>query len=237
MYLAHFSGTEFVSFCLISREFCGSREWKDAWLYVCVHLPAHTNWCIFLTYYFSCLSYLIWEEWYLSSRALLKIKKLVFSKIFKRPDQFSSVQFSRSVVSSSLQPHRLQRARPLCPSPSPGVYPNSCPSSRWCNPTISSSVNPFSSRRQSFPASGSFPMSQLFASGDQRMELQLRDSELLKLGSSVSLPLCGFPGSSAGKESGCNAETPVRFLGWEDPLEKGMATHSSILAWRIPWTV
>ena len=94
MYLAHFSGTEFVSFCLISREFCGSREWKDAWLYVCVHLPAHTNWCIFLTYYFSCLSYLIWEEWYLSSRALLKIKKLVFSKIFKRPDQFSSVQFS-----------------------------------------------------------------------------------------------------------------------------------------------
>ena len=80
---------------------------------------------------------------------------------------FSSVQFSHSVVSSSLQPHRLQCARPLCPSPSPGVYPNSCPSSRWCNPTISSSVNPFSSRRQSFPASGSFHMSQFFSSCGQ----------------------------------------------------------------------
>ena len=79
----------------------------------------------------------------------------------------SSVQFSRSIVSNSLRPHGLQHARPPCPSPTPGVYPNSCPLSRWCHPTISSSVVPFFSCPQSFPASGSFQMSQLFASGGQ----------------------------------------------------------------------
>ena len=75
-----------------------------------------------------------------------------------------SVQFSRSVMSNSLQPQGLQHARPHCPSPTPGAYPNSCPSSRWCHPTISSSVVPFSPCRQSFPASGSFQMSQFFTS-------------------------------------------------------------------------
>ena len=80
-----------------------------------------------------------------------------------------SVQFSRSVVSDSLRPHELQHARPPCPSSTPGVYPNLCPSSQWCHPTISSSVVPFSSCPQSFPASGSFPMSQLFTSGGQNI--------------------------------------------------------------------
>ena len=75
--------------------------------------------------------------------------------------QFSSVQFSRSVVSDSLWPHELQHTRPPCPSPTPGVHPNPCPLSRWCHTTISSSVVPFSSCPQSFPASGSFQMSQL----------------------------------------------------------------------------
>ena len=70
-------------------------------------------------------------------------------------------------MSNSLQPHEPQHARPPCPSPTPGVYPNSYPLSRWCHPTISSSVIPFSSCPQSFPASGSFQMSQLFASGGQ----------------------------------------------------------------------
>ena len=79
----------------------------------------------------------------------------------------SSVQFSRSVVSNSLQLHGLQHARPPCSSPTPRIYPNSCPLSWWCHPTISSSVIPFSSCPQSFPASGSFPMSQVFASGGQ----------------------------------------------------------------------
>ena len=81
--------------------------------------------------------------------------------------QFSSVQFSRSVVSDSLRPHELQHARPSCPSPTPGVYTNSSSSSRWCHPAISSSVVPFSSCPQSLPASGSFPMSQLFTWGGQ----------------------------------------------------------------------
>ena len=70
-----------------------------------------------------------------------------------------------SVMSDSLQPHKSQHARPPCPSPTPGVHPNSCPLSRWCHPTISSYVTLFCP--QSFPASGSFPMSQLFASGGQ----------------------------------------------------------------------
>ena len=76
-------------------------------------------------------------------------------------------QFSRSVGSDSLWPHGLQHARPPCPSPTPRAYSNSCPLSRWCHPTISSSVDPFSSCLQSFPASVSFQMSQLFASGGQ----------------------------------------------------------------------
>ena len=70
-----------------------------------------------------------------------------------------SVQFSCSVMSSSFQPHGLQHSRPPCPSPGPGAYSNSCPSNRWCHPTISSSVVPFSSCLPSFPASGSFQMS------------------------------------------------------------------------------
>ena len=78
---------------------------------------------------------------------------------------FSSVQFSHSVVSDALQPHESQHARPPCPSPTPGVYPNSCLSIRWCHPAISSSVVPFSSCPQSLQVSGSFPMSQLFARG------------------------------------------------------------------------
>ena len=92
--------------------------------------------------------------------------------------QFSSVQFSHSVMSSSLWPHRLQHARPPCPSPTPRVYPNSCPLSRWCHPTISSSVIPFSSCPQSSPASGSFQMGQLFASGGQSIGVSASTSVL-----------------------------------------------------------
>ena len=79
----------------------------------------------------------------------------------------SSIQFSRSVVSNSLQPHESQHARSPCPSPTPRVHPNLCASSRWCHPAISSSVIPFSSCPQSFVASGSFPMSQLLTWGGQ----------------------------------------------------------------------
>ena len=90
----------------------------------------------------------------------------------------SSVQFSRSVVSNSLQPHRLQHARPLCPLRTPGVYSNSRPSSQWCHPTISSSVVSFSSCLQFFPASGSLQMSQLFTSGGQNIGVPASKSVL-----------------------------------------------------------
>ena len=91
---------------------------------------------------------------------------------------FSSLQFSRSVVSNSLQPHGLQHARPPCPSPTPRVHSNSCPLSWWYHPTISSSVVPFSSCLQSFPASGSFPISPFFASGGQSIGVSASASVL-----------------------------------------------------------
>ena len=91
---------------------------------------------------------------------------------------FSSVQFSRSVVFDSLRPHGLQHARPPCPSPTPGVYSNSCPLSWWCHATISSSVVPLSSCLQSFPASGSFPMSQFFVSGGRSIGISASTSVL-----------------------------------------------------------
>ena len=90
----------------------------------------------------------------------------------------ASVQFSCSVMSDSLWSHGLQHARPPCPSPAPGVYSNSCPLSRWCHATTSSSVVPFSSRLQSFPASGSFPVSQFFTSGGQSIGVSVSASFL-----------------------------------------------------------
>ena len=89
-----------------------------------------------------------------------------------------SVQFSRSIVSDSLRPHELQNTNPPCPSPTPGVHPNSCALSRWCHPAISSSVIPFSSCPQSLPASESFPMSQLFTWGGQSIGVSASASVL-----------------------------------------------------------
>ena len=89
-------------------------------------------------------------------------------------------QFSRSVMPDSLRPHEPQHARPPRPSPTPGVHPNPCPSSRWCHPAISSSVVPFSSCPQSLPASESFPMSQLFPSGGQSIGVSALASFLPK---------------------------------------------------------
>ena len=90
-----------------------------------------------------------------------------FTGLLMNPVSLSSVQFCLSVVSDSLTPHESQHARCPCPSPTPGVHPDPCPSSQWCHPTILSSVIPFSSCPQSFPVSGSFQMSQLFVSGGQ----------------------------------------------------------------------
>ena len=144
-------------------------------------------------------------------------------------------QFSCSVLSDSLQPHELQHARPLCPSPTPGACSSLCSSSRWCHPTISSSVIPFSFCLQSFPASGSFSMSQFFERGGQSIGVSVSASVLpvniqdwyIKNKSQwqrICLPM---------QET---QETQVQFLGWEDPLEEEIAAHSGILAWRLPRT-
>ena len=102
----------------------------------------------------------------------------MMSKHMKRCATSNVIQFSRSVVSDSLRPHELQHTRPPCPSPTPGVYPNPCPLSQWCHPAISSSVIPFSSCPQSLPASGSFPISQFFASGGQSIGVSASTSVL-----------------------------------------------------------
>ena len=101
---------------------------------------------------------------------------------------FLSVQFSCSVVSDSLRPHEPQHTRPPCPSPTPGSYPNPCPLSWWCHPTISSSVVPFSSCPQCFPASRSFQMSQLFASGGQSIGVS-DSTSVLPMNTQDSSPL------------------------------------------------
>ena len=118
------------------------------------------------------------------------------------PYQFSSVQFSCSVVSDSLRPCEPQHTRPPCPSPMPGVYPNSCPLSRWCHPAISSSVVPFSSCPQSLPSSGSFPMSQLFAWGGQS--------------TGVSALASFLPKKSQGR-------SPLEWTGWISLQSKGLS--------------
>ena len=122
---------------------------------------------------------------------------------------FSSVQFSCSIVSDSLRPHESQHGRPRCPSPTPGVYSNSCPLSQWCHLAISSSVIPLSSCPQPLPASGSFPMSQRFAWGGR--------SSLVVLAKAVSetCMLCGVCGRECGGHSGRGGEVRQ----WEKHLD------------------
>ena len=114
---------------------------------------------------------------------ILKILQIATEKIFSKYHNgniciASSIQFSHSAVSNSLQPHGLQHAKPHCPSPAPKVYSNSCPLTRWCHPTISSSVIPFSSCPLSLLASGSFQMSHLFESGGHSMGVSASTSVL-----------------------------------------------------------
>ena len=124
--------------------------------------------------------------------------------------QFSSVQFSRSVVSNSLRPHELQHTRPPCPSPTPRVHPNSCPLSRWCHPAISYSVVPFSSCPQSIPASESFPMSQLFAWGDPSIRVSALASVLPKNTRDWS-PLNGLVGSPCSRRDSQESSPTPQF--------------------------
>ena len=163
-------------------------------------------------------------------------------------------------MSDSLQPHGLQHARLSCPSLSLGACSNSCPLSWWCYLTISSSAAPFFFCLQSFPASEPFPMSQLFHLHKVSQRQVYR--HLYRSTGTKSARNAGDPGSipglgrSAGEGIGYPLqyswvslvaqtvknlpamwETLVRSLSWEDPLEKGTATHSNIVAWRIPWTI
>ena len=114
----------------------------------------------------------------------------------------SSVQFSGSVMSDSLQPHGLQHARLPCPSPTPGACSNSRPLNRWCHPTILSSVVPFSSCLQSVPASGSFPMSQFFPSGGQSI---------------------GVTASTSVLPMNIQDRFPLGWMGWISLLSKGLS--------------
>ena len=119
-------------------------------------------------------------ESYAHQKYLLKLKMKTsrHKKLEKNLPSSSSVQFRHSVMSDSLRPHQSQHARPPCPSPTPGVYSNSWPLSRWCYPAISSSVIPFSSCPQSLPASGPFPTSQLFKWGGQSIGVSASASVL-----------------------------------------------------------
>ena len=127
------------------------------------------------------LSHVLISQFSMSVSDLLPCKEILqnhFSRF--HICAFSSVQFSHSVVSDSLRPHEMQHARPPCPSPTPRVQSNACPSSWWCHPDISSSVIPFSSCPQSFPTSETFPMSQLLAWGGQSIGVSALASFLPK---------------------------------------------------------
>ena len=128
--------------------------------------------------YSQCILSIIPTETELDPVGLLGTKAFLCPLLWVPNGRFSSVQFSRSVVSDSLSPHEPQHSRSPCPSPTAGVYPNPCPLSQWRYPTISSSVIPFSSWAQSFPASGSFQMSQLFTSGGQSFGVSASTSVL-----------------------------------------------------------
>ena len=119
--------------------------------------------------------------------------RVAWANLGSPPLLAGSVQFSCSVVPDSLRPHGLQHTRPPCPSPTPRAYSDSCQLSWWCHPTMSSSVVPFSSYLQSCPTSGSFPVSQFFASGGPVLGRQYWSFLLLLPLSHFSVQLCATP--------------------------------------------
>ena len=166
-----------MSMCRVISCVVGRGRWlwpvhslgKTLFTFALLHFVLHSQTCLLLQV---SLDFLLSHSnplWWKGHLLLLLLSVL---EGFASLHQFSSVQFSCSVVSDSLQPHESQHARPPCPSPTPGVHSDSRPLSQWCHPAISSSVVPFSSCPQSLPASESFPMSQLFAWG-KVLEFQL----------------------------------------------------------------
>ena len=150
-------------FFLLNVDFCHHVQWSVTWRKAWQPTPL----------------FLLWESpWTQEPGRWQRVGNDWATKHSTQISVTCSVQFSRSVVSDSSRPHESQHSRPPCPSPTPGVYSNSCPSSRWCHPAISSSVIPFSSCPQSLPASGSFPMSQLFAWGGQSIAVSASASVL-----------------------------------------------------------
>ena len=142
-------------------------------------------------------------------------------------------------MSNSLQPHGLQHIRPPCPSPTPRAYPNSCPSSRWCHPAISSSVFPFSSCPKSLPALGSFPMNQLFAWGDQSIGVSASAS-VLPMSTQDWCPL-GWTGWNSLQSKGLSrvfSNTRVQmhqFFGAQLSSQSNSHTHTWPLEKPQPW--
>ena len=149
------------------------------------------------------------------------------------PFQGDSVHFSCSVMSNSLWLHGLQHTRPPCLSPTPRVHPNSCALSQWCHPTISSSVIPFSSHLQSFPASGSFQMSQFFTSGGQSIGVSASTSVLPKnIQYSFSLGWMGWISLQSKGLSRVFSNTTVQkhqFLCIQLSLQSNSHTHTWLL--------
>ena len=144
--------------------------------------------------------------WYAVGFPTISLQLEVYTLFIVSRNRKHLVQLSRSVVSDSLWPHGLQHTRPPCPSPTPGACSNSCPSSRWCHPTTSSFVVPFSSHLQSYPASGSFQMRQFFISGGQ------------SIGVSASAPVLAM-----------NIQDwfPLGWIGWISLQSKGLSRVSS----------
>ena len=132
---------------------------------------------------------------------------ILFLKQFPKTMKIRLLLFSRSVMSDSLRPHEPQHTRPPCTSPTPGVYPNPCPSSRWCHPTISSSIIPFSSCPQSFPASWYFQLSQLFPSGSQNIGVSASTS-VLPMNTQDWFPL-GWTGWISLRSKGLSRSSPT----------------------------
>ena len=180
----------------------------------------------------------IWGRgWYSMDRKL----QLYSMRTFQRPELQivftvnNKVQFSCSVVSDSLWPRGLQHARLPCPSSTPRACSNSCLSSQWCRPTISSSVIPFSSCPQSFPESGSFPMSQFFTSGGQSIGVSASTSVLsMNTKDWSSLGWTGWISLWSKGLLRVFSNTTVQNHQFFS-AQFSLATHSSAPAWKIPW--